>query len=174
MTVATPERGPVVPGEVESSYYTYNTRYIPPPGPPGPDRTTFGIRVRGYGERVPGWNQPLKVKIPKQVPPFFADRRVIMNTWFAAIIIVVWDEWHNYGILPRPKRLWYTSLTYGLLMLASVADPLVPITNMMAIGFTFVLLYQYYEGAGQFIKSPGAQATGTTQAPGTTTAAGRG
>jgi|SRR5215469_14517229 len=179
MTVAVPENR-IVPGSVEDS------EYIPPPGPAEPQGGRFGgIRVRGYGRnyRPPGWDQPYRVNIPKQMPAFFGDRRIIMNAWFAAIVFVAYDEWVNYGVLPRPSRLWYTSLLYGMLMLLSVADPVVPFANLLAIGFTFVLLYQLMGQTGQFTKSAGAnagagtatgQGSGTTQAPGTSTAAGRG
>ena len=185
MTIERPER-PVVPGSVDESYYTYNTRYIPSPGPPEPQGGRYGgIRVRGFGStpRPPGWDQPYRVMVPKQMPSFFGDRRIIMNAWFAAIVLVSYDEWVNYGVLPRPARLWYTSGVYAILMLVSVADAAAPFANLLAIGFTFVLLYQLMAQSGQFTKTAGnppgtgtnpAQGTGTTQAPGTTTAAGRG
>lgn len=184
MSIERPER-PVVQGSVDDSFYeTYNTRYIPPPGPPEqPGTFRGGIRVRGYGRRPPGWDQPMRVKVPSQVPSFFGDKRIIMNAWFAAIVFVSYDEWVNYGVLPRPARLWYTSLTYGILMLVAMSDRAAVLANALAIGFTFVLLYQLMAQSGQFTKSAGnspgtgtvtGAGTGTTQAPGTTTAAGRG
>lgn len=66
------------------------------------------------------------------------------------MIVVGFDDWHNYHILPRPARLWYTSLTYGLLILASMADALVPLANALAIGYAIMLIWQYYNGTGQF------------------------
>jgi hypothetical protein len=74
------------------------------------------------------------------------NRAVVFNMWIIAMIIVSFDEWHNLGILPRPARLWDTSLVYGLLVLLGFVDPLVPISNALAMGFTFQLLWQYFQG----------------------------
>lgn len=78
------------------------------------------------------------------------------------MITVSFDEWHNLGILPRPARLWDTSLFYGLLVLLGFVDAMVPIVNAFAIGYTLVLLYQYYQGD----LTPGGGSTTPAQ-PGT-------
>lgn len=100
--------------------------------------------------------QQRQVTLPQGVPRAFGNRQVVFYAWFAAIILVCFDEWHNYRLLPRPARLWYTSLTYGLLLLAGFADAVVPLVNVIAIGFTIMLLWQYYNGSGQFSKSSGS------------------
>jgi hypothetical protein len=71
------------------------------------------------------------------------------------MIVVGFDDWHNYRLLPRPSRLWYTSLTFGLLMLASLIDAMVPLINALALGYVIMLIWQYYNGAGQFAKTSG-------------------
>jgi hypothetical protein len=70
--------------------------------------------------------------------------------WLAAMVVIGFDEWHVNGILPRPARLWYTSLVFGVLALASMSDQLVPVANAFAVGFLLVLIYQYYNKQGQF------------------------
>jgi hypothetical protein len=69
--------------------------------------------------------------------------------------LVTWDEWVTNAILPRPLRLWETTLVYAGLALLSAADPLVPVANALAIGYTIVLLYQFFTGGGNF-GGPGA------------------
>lgn len=91
-----------------------------------------------------------QTSVPRGVPAFLGNREVIFVAWMVAMILVGFDEWKNNNILPRPQRLWYTSLTYGLLALVSGIDFVVPIANAFAIGFTLVLLYQYYQKTGQF------------------------
>lgn len=87
----------------------------------------------------------------------------MVYSWVVAMVIIGFDEWHNLHILPRPKRLWNTSLFYGLLTLVSVADIVVPIANAFAVGYTLTLLYQYYNGA--ITPSTGEQkGKGTTSA----------
>jgi hypothetical protein len=66
------------------------------------------------------------------------------------MVLVGFDEWKNNGILPRPVRLWDTSIVYGLLTLMGFIDIMLPIANALAIGYTIVLLWQYYNGSGQF------------------------
>ena len=75
---------------------------------------------------------------------------VIFGCWAVAMALVSWDEWSNNGILPRPARLWSTTMVYGGLALISVVDGLVPIANAFAIGYTIVLMYEGFTGAGNF------------------------
>lgn len=100
--------------------------------------------------------QEQQVKLPKGVPRAFGNRQTVFYAWFAAMILICFDEWHNYHWLPRPSRLWYTSLTYGLLLMAGFVDALVPLVNVIAIGFTIMLLWQYYNGSGQFSSTSGS------------------
>lgn len=71
---------------------------------------------------------------------------MIFHAWVVAMIIIGFDEWHNHKILPRPARLWYASAFYGLLIVFSIADPMVPLANAFAVGYTITLLWQYYNG----------------------------
>jgi hypothetical protein len=71
---------------------------------------------------------------------------MVFNAWIIAMIIIGFDEWHNLGILPRPARLWDATLVYGVLVMVGFVDVLVPIANAFALGYTFMLLFQYYQG----------------------------
>jgi hypothetical protein len=66
--------------------------------------------------------------------------------WIIAMILIGFDEWHNLNVLPRPSRLWDTSLVYGVLVMLGFVDVMVPLANALAIGFTFQLLWQYFQG----------------------------
>ena len=126
------------------------------------------------------WNsvpqQQPTATLPHQLPQFLKsgplnNRAVVFNMWVVAMIIISFDEWHNLNVLPRPARLWDTSLVYGLLVMLGFVDAMVPISNALAIGFTFQLLWQYYQGnitpaASQSTNADSnTAATGTTQAP---------
>jgi hypothetical protein len=87
-----------------------------------------------------------QVNLPGGAPRFLGDRGTIFYAWTIAMLVVGYDEWHNLNILPRPSRLWDTSLVYGLLALMAVVDPLVPIANALAVGFTISLLWRLYNG----------------------------
>ena len=138
-------------------YQTYNTRYAnaptgAPPNPPGGDGTPNQPqpnRFTGYlWNRIP--NAVQRVSVPNGVPRFLGARPLILWAWGLAILMVSFDEWHTYGILPRPARLWYTSLLFLLLAIVSQFDALVPIANAFAVGMIMVLGYQYYNKTGQF------------------------
>lgn len=97
--------------------------------------------------------QPRKAEHgPTWVPGWLLNDRVLLYAWLGAMAVIAVDEWHNNGILPRPAKLWYTSLTYFLLMGLGMVDPMIPIANLLGIGFFMVLIYQYNTGAGQFAK----------------------
>jgi hypothetical protein len=85
--------------------------------------------------------------------------------WIAAMGMVSWDEWRVHHVLPRPARLWYTTTTYFLLALLATVDSMVPLANLLAVGFTISVAYNYYTGAGQF-GSQGAAEQVTSQQPG--------
>lgn len=85
-------------------------------------------------------------------PKVFRNKRTIFYMWIIAMALISFDEWHNNHILPRPSRLWYATLFYGLLSLSAFVDVTVPIANALAIGYTIMLLWQYYNGGGQFSK----------------------
>lgn len=159
MTVAIPEKPPQ---RGPRFYDTYNTSYINPPPPPdgGSDSGDMYTPRNLRGPAGPQWvnrlwnnvpAQPNRVSLPKQVPGWLGDRRLLVNAWLGAMAIVIVDEWWGYGVMPRPKRLWYTTMTYFILMFGSIADPLVPFVNIYALGLLVVLAYQYFNGTGQFV-----------------------
>lgn len=93
---------------------------------------------------------PKKVPVPRGLPPALGNAKMVGYMWVIAMIVVSFDEWHNHGILPRPSRLWWTSLTYGILAIVGMVDPLIPLMNALALGYTIMLITQYYQGSGQF------------------------
>ena len=93
---------------------------------------------------------PKKVGVPKGVPSALGNAKMVGYMWVVAMIVVSFDEWHNHGVLPRPSRLWWTSLTYGILAIVGMVDPLIPLMNALALGYTLMLITQYYQGSGQF------------------------
>lgn len=147
-------------------YNTYNTRYVggssggggytpPPSGGGGGFNYGGGFLYRQF-QRVPGGGT--RVSVPSGVPSFLGARSIILFSWIAAMAMVSLDEWHTHGVLPRPARLWYTSITYGLLAIAATVDAAVPLVNLLAIGLTIAVAYNYYTGSGGF------GSTGATEA----------
>lgn len=131
----------------ERIYDTYNTRDVPIGGGGGPPRFNYANgRVYNAFNRLPGGNGP--VTVPKGVPRFLGSRSLILFSWAIAMALVSVDEWQTHHVLPRPARLWYTTLTYFLLAIASTVDVLVPIINLIALGLTIAVAYQFYTGAG--------------------------
>lgn len=94
--------------------------------------------------------QQIRVQTPRGVPSAFGNAQIIGYAWITSMILVGFDEWKNNGILPRPVRLWDTSIVYGLLALLALIPPVTPMANALAIGYTIVLLWQFYNGQGQF------------------------
>lgn len=113
------------------------------------------------GSGIPGWfraylaTQPRHVQTPRGVPRFLGNQKLIVYAWLAAMVTVGFDEWHNNGILPRPARLWDTSVVFGLLALMGFIEPITPLMNALAIGYVIVLIWQYYNGSGQFSHKKG-------------------
>lgn len=106
---------------------------------------------RGAARFTPPPHQ--QANVPRPVPTFFGNSRVIGYSWVVSMVVVSFDEWHNNNILPRPSRLWWTTVTYGILALASMIIPvMMPIWNALAVGYTIMLIWQYFNGEGQFAK----------------------
>jgi hypothetical protein len=125
-----------------SNRYTYLPRNDQGGGDGGGGGPSMARRLAG---------QPIQqVRVPKNVPQFLGNARIIGYAWLAAMIMIGFDEWHNNGILPRPKRLWGASLVYGVLALVGMVDAMVPIANAFAIGYLIMLIWQFYNGQGQF------------------------
>lgn len=105
-----------------------------------------------------------QVNMPRPIPQWLGNARIIGYSWVAAMILIGFDEWKNHGILPRPVRLWDTSIVFGLLAAASVVDILVPLLNALAIGYVIMLLWQFYNGQGQFgdTSKPAHQVSGNS------------
>jgi hypothetical protein len=111
---------------------------------------TFGGTPQS-GKTLTWMGGPLKkVPVPKGVPAALGNAKFIGYMWVLAMIVVSFDEWHNHGILPRPSRLWWTSLTYGILAIFGMIDSLIPLMNALALGYTIMLFTNYYSGSGQF------------------------
>jgi hypothetical protein len=115
----------------------------------GNDREA-GWKPKVTGRRLTNWPQQGQTQTPRYVPRAMGNAQMIGYAWLVAMILVGFDEWKNNGILPRPVRLWDTSIVYGLLALAAIIPPLIPLANALAVGYTIVLLWQYYNGQGQF------------------------
>jgi len=113
----------------------------------------------GAGGKGLGWAraqlaaQPRYASVPKPIPRIFGNGSLVAYAWIVAMVVIGFDEWKNNGILPRPVRLWDTSLVYGLLVLMAFIEPLIPLANALAIGYTIVLIWQYFNGQGQFGQS---------------------
>lgn len=144
-------------------YETYNTRDVPIGGDESaPAARGPAVRVYNIGVRLPGGSQPAPT--PRYVPSFLGSRSVIMFSWGVAMILVSLDEWKTHHILPRPMRLWDTSLTFMLLAGASTLDVLTPLCSAMAIGLVVALLMNYYSGGitpfGGFGSAPASGGNG--------------
>jgi hypothetical protein len=106
---------------------------------------------RGYRQVSYGQNgQAQRSRVPSGVPSFLGGRMIIFGSWGAAMALVTWDEWAHNNILPRPLRLWETTMVYAGLALLSVVDAMVPLANALALGYTLVLVYQFFTGGGNF------------------------
>lgn len=90
------------------------------------------------------------VSVPKGIPQFMGHASTMIMAWAVAMAIITVDEWHVNKILPRPSRLWWTTLVYGILAVVGMSSALLPLANALAIGYTIVLLYQYFNKSGQF------------------------
>ena len=143
------------------NYGSWRSTQNPYQQPSEPFQARPPSRIVNAYNRIP--NQQRRVRLQGlHVPPILSNRSVVFNMWLIAMILVGFDEWHNLNILPRPARLWNTSLVYGLLMMLGFVDVMVPIANAFAIGFTVVLLYQYF--GGDLTPSGGQSATQAAQA----------
>lgn len=89
-------------------------------------------------------------RTPSFMPSFLGNERVIVYSWAISMAVIAWDEWKRHNIFPRPQRLWWATLFYGMLAIAGMADPLTPLINALAVGYTIMLLWQYYNASGQF------------------------
>jgi hypothetical protein len=152
------------------------TAVYPPPRytPPGYQGGRYYINYSVPPARQPVnfprrvWNsvpqQDPVARIPHRLPEFLRsgplnNRAVVFNMWIIAMITISFDEWHNLGILPRPARLWDSTLVYGVLVMLGFVDAMVPIANALAIGFTIQLIWQYFQGN---ITPAGAAGEGTS------------
>lgn len=117
---------------------------------PGQQQTQQPGRVNRINNRIPTQQQTVNSSLSNSLPYWLKgsvnNRAIVFNMWLIAMIIIGFDEWHNLNVLPRPARLWDTSLLYGLLIIAGFVDAAVPIANLLAIGFTISLLIKYFQG----------------------------
>jgi hypothetical protein len=94
------------------------------------------------------FNRPNKTTPAK--PSFLGSQRTIIFAWIIAVIAITADEWKRYHILPRPSRLWWSALVYGILALVSEVTPVIPLTNALALGYSIMLMWQFFNKSGQF------------------------
>lgn len=138
MTTPIPPPQPqYVQGTVISSTYSAPT--------PPPRRFNYaGSWVNNQFQRLPG--QARQVNVPKGVPNWLGDKKIILWTWAIGMMIVIADEHYTYKMaLPRPARLWYTSLFYFLCAVVSGIDIIMPIVNIFAIGITLTLAIDFFQ-----------------------------
>lgn len=123
----------------------------------GSQESGFGSRTKERINRMPPHQSQASTNgYTEGMPQFFMSRGLVFWSWAITMGVVSWDEWHNNGILPRPKRLWYTSAVFLILAGLTTFDTLTPLVNALAIGFTISVLYNYYNGTGQFAHSKGS------------------
>lgn len=158
-TVATTNSGPPstrssAPATSGSGQRVYNLTNARPSfsgntgAPAGGQPSRWGSRVSGVS-RVLG-NGAVRARVPSGVPSFLGNQQLVIFAWAGAMAFVGVDEWKNNHILARPSRLWWTSVVYGMLAMAGMITPLIPLVNALAIGYLFVLAWQYFNGQGQF------------------------
>lgn len=140
------------------------------PTPPLPSATPT-VSSQGRIGRSASWldnhvpQGTRQVNVPNRVPKILGNRSLILGAWFAAMLFVSADEIKTNHWAPRPARLWYTSLAYGLMMLVSQIDSMVPIVNALAIGYDITLAYQFWSGNSEnaAVKPATTQQAGTAQ-----------
>lgn len=114
-----------------------------PPG--GGARTQAGERLRGFTVA-----HQARVNNSTPITGFLTSPHLISGAWMAAMAVVSVDEWKQHHILPRPSRLWWTTMTYALLGVLAMSDLMAPLAGALAVGYTIMLIWQYYNGSGQF------------------------
>lgn len=140
----------------------YSSSTAPPPRPSAPSSPSMpsGPTVPSGGGRmssinaktvsVIGQGAAQQVQVPKGIPSIFGNQSVIIMAWMIALAIIFYAEWKEHGILARPKRLWYTSLVYGILCVVGMVEAVVPLATALAVGYTIVLAWQLFNQQGQF------------------------
>lgn len=91
-----------------------------------------------------------RVEVPRPLPQFLGSQRIIVYAWGLSMAIIAVDEWKRHEMLPRPSRLWWATLFYGMLAIGGIIPSLVPLMNALAVGYTIMLLWQFYNKEGQF------------------------
>lgn len=169
------------------------TTPVPPPAPP-PAPPSGGVVPRGITGALRGAAGTINSALPQTqrghiatttsnrlpLPAWLADRRLVIASWAVAMVLVTLDEHRSGYLLPRPARLWSATLLYGLLAAAGSVEVIVPIVNVLAIGYTIAVGMQYFEHTGMFGIAPspaqppatpfsGGPGMGKTPAPGSGT-----
>jgi hypothetical protein len=96
--------------------------------------------------------------------------RGIILAWAAGLGLVSWREIKTHHMPPVPGKLLAASGLYALLALVAAYQPAAGAASLAAWGFDLALILK----PGVLPSFAGGGATGTTQAPGTHSAAGRG
>jgi hypothetical protein len=142
---------------------TYNVNSGQTTGQPTSNKT-FDYRNNWIARTMAA--RPTQTPLPEGVPRFLGNAQIVGYAGIGAMILIGFDEWHNNQILPRPHRLWSTLIVYGLLALSTTIPPLIPLANAFAIGYLIMLLWQYFNGSGQFSSVSGSTGGGVAEGSG--------
>lgn len=152
---------------LRTSQYTSTTEPLPrPTAPTAPAPPSGGGRMTRFNGRTASFvaqGAAQHVQVPKGIPGIFGNQTVIIMAWMIALAIIFYAEWKEHHILARPKRLWFTSLVYGILCVVGMVEALVPLATALAVGYTIVLGWQFFNEQGQFenaIKNDGGGSGG--------------
>lgn len=141
-----PVSGNLPSGNRPQNVYNLHVTPAAPAGPAGPPRGGFGRHAAAENLSI----GVQYVSVPRPVPQFMGNSSVIVMAWMVAMAVVAFDEWKRHHIFPRPARLWWTTAVYGILALTGMVPALLPLMNALAIGYTIMLLWQYFTKNGQF------------------------
>jgi hypothetical protein len=105
-------------------------------------------KTKAFGERTKPANRV--VSVPNGLPRFLGNRSIVVWAWVGSMVVIGVNDWKNHSYLPNPSKFWYSSLLYGLLLMASLIEPLVPLVNALAIGYFLYTLWAFFNKTGQF------------------------
>lgn len=120
--------------------------YVPPsqPSPGFRGRISGGVStintMQSAADRA-------NVSLPSWMPRgtgFLTHRSTLLWSWVASMAIISADEWKSNHIFPRPGRLWAATGFFALLAALSMIDMMVPLANALAVGYTIMLLWDFF------------------------------
>lgn len=74
-----------------------------------------------------------------------AGRRILLMSFFVALVIVSYQEIHDAQVIPRPRRFVSAGLVYGIL---GTLAPFIsyPLAGLLGVGMVLALVWQHYAG----------------------------